>query len=191
MMIERPLLAALNHLLASAPWARARLSPFAGRRARCLLPPIGVAFEVTSDGFLAPVEEDPAVADVLIRLPDDTPFKLAQGLEKAMAQASVEGNAEFATALSFVFRNLRWDFEEDLSRFVGDVAAHRLVLAASRLADWQRRAVTNLAENLAEYLLHENRLLAPRDELNALREGIARLNGELARVESRLASIKR
>jgi ubiquinone biosynthesis protein UbiJ len=49
----------------------------------------------------------------------------------------------------------------------------------------------NLAENLAEYLLHENRLLAPRDELNALREGIARLNGELARVESRLASIKR
>lgn len=106
-----------------------------------------------------------------------------------MAGVRVEGNAEFATELSFVFRNLRWDVEEDLSRLVGDITAHRLVRGAERFATWQRQAVMNFAANLAEYLTIENPLLVSRQEFAMHRDAIARLNSELIRLEARCKNL--
>ena len=187
-MLDPVFLAGLNHLLTGAQWARARLVPFAGRRARFDMPPLAFGFEIALDGGVIP-NPDPGVTDVIIRLPADTPFLLPQGLDKVMAQATVEGNAEFATELSFVFRNLRWDAEEDLSKFVGDIAAHRIVQGAHRFVGWQQQAATNLAGNVAEYLTIENPVLVQRDELLALREAIARLDADLARAERRVAAL--
>ena len=184
------IVAALNHLLENAAWARARLIPFAGRRALFDCPPLTFAFEITTEGRLAPVDASNA-PDVVIRLPADAAFKLPQGLDKLISEASVEGNAEFATTLSFVFRNLRWDVEEDLARIFGDIAAHRLMQIASLCADWQHRTLARLAENVAEYLVHEKGLLPDKQALLAFREGIARLSNDLARLEGRLASLRR
>ncbi len=184
------ILTALNHLLDGAPWARQHLAPFAARCARFDVPPFAMSFTVTAEGRFAPAS-DTAAPDVIIRLPSDVPLKLVQGLDKVLGDATVEGNAEFATALSFVFRNLRWDVEEDLSKLVGDIAAHRIVLTASRCAAWQQRAFANLMANLAEYLVFEKRLLAHTDELAALREGVVNLTDDLARLEARIASLTR
>lgn len=187
-MFDQVFLAALNHLLKGANWARARLVPFAGKRARFDMPPFAFGFEIAPDGYVIP-NSDPEFTDVIIRLPADTPLLLPQGLDRVMAQATVEGNAEFATELSFVFRNLRWDAEEDLSKLVGDIAAHRLVQGATRFVDWQKQATTHLAQNFGEYLTLENPVLVLREELLALRDGIAQLDADLARVEKRLAAL--
>lgn len=189
-MFDRAFIAALNHLLAGADWARARLAPFAGRQARIEMPPVSVGFGIAADGRVQPYL-DTAVADVTLDLPAATPFLLTRGLDKALAGASVAGNAEFAAELSFVFRHLRWDVEEDLSRQVGDIVAHRLVEGAGRFMAWQKQAATHLAENLAEYLVHENPLLVATDEFAALRDNISRLNADLARLENRLALLAR
>lgn len=183
-MFEQVFLAALDHLLGGANWAQARLKPFAGRRARIEMPPLVFAFEITPHGRLQR-NPDPAVTDVTIRLPADTPFLLPQGLDKVMAGALVDGNAEFATELSFVFRQLRWDAEEDLSRVIGDIPAHRLMQGGKHLFTWQKRAASNFAENLSEYLTHENPLLLSSQEFNAFRADITRLDAELARLEIR------
>jgi len=185
-MLDPAFLGGLNHLLAGAQWARTRLVPFAGRRARFDIPPITFGFEIAPDGGVIP-NPDPDITDVVIRLPADTPFLLPQGLDKVMAQATVEGNAEFATELSFVFRNLRWDAEEDLARVVGDIAAHRIVQGANRFVGWQKQVATNLAGNVAEYLTIENPVLVQLDELIALREEITQFETALARAEKRLA----
>lgn len=189
-MIERTALFTLNHLLDGAPWARARLTPFAGRRAHFDIPPLAISFAITSEGRLSP-SDDSTPADVVIRLPADTPCQLLDGFDKVMSRAKVEGNAEFATTLSFVLRNLHWDVEEDLSKFVGDIVAHRLILTASHFFAWHHRTATNLVENLAEFLVHEKRLLVARDELLALQEAIARLGSDLDRVDVRLSSLSR
>lgn len=189
-MFETIFLGGLNHLLESANWARARLVPFAGRRARFDVPPFGFGFEITIEGTVT-ANADPELTDVVIRLPAETPFLLPQGLDKVMAQATVEGNAEFATELSFVFRNLRWDAEEDLSKLVGDITAHRLVQGANRFVAWQQQAAIRLAENMAEYLTLENPLLVPRVELLALRDEIARLEAALGNAENRLTALAR
>lgn len=187
-MFDAAFLAALDHLLEGAAWARDRLTPFAGRQAHLVMPPFSAAFTVSPAGrcIAADVEASP---DVIVHLPADAPLRLLQGIDRVMAGVRVEGNAEFATELSFVFRNLRWDAEEDLSRLVGDIAAHRLVQGAERFACWQRQAARNFAANLGEYLTMENPLLVSRREFDEQREGIARLNSDLIRLEARCKTL--
>ncbi|MHB1359952.1 MAG: ubiquinone biosynthesis accessory factor UbiJ [Rhodocyclaceae bacterium] len=187
-MLQAALLAGLNHLLEGSGWASARLARYAGRRARFELPPVHLELRVAPDGlFELPSEQ--AAPDVVIGLPPETPFLLPQGIDKVMSLAHVAGNAEFATELSFIFRRLDWDVEEDLSAVVGDIAAHRLVRGAQQLVGWQKQAATRLAENLAEYLAYENPLLVPGADFIALREGIGRFGAELTEVEARLAKL--
>lgn len=187
-MLDAALIAGLNHLLQGAGWARERLKPFAGRQASIGMPPLLLGFSVAPDGLFEPLP-DSAAPDVTINLPADTPFLLPQGLDKVMAGARVEGNAEFATELSFVFRHLRWDAEEDLAHVVGDVAAHRMVQGAQRIASWHQQVAANLAGNLAEYLTYENRQLTTREEFAAFRDSLARLNADLSRLEARSKSL--
>jgi len=187
-VLEAALLTGLNHLLAGSGWAPARLIPFAGRRARFELPPFHIELGVATDGLfeLSAVSAEP---DVVISLPAETPFLLPQGLDKVVSVAHVVGNAEFATELSFIFRRLRWDIEEDLASAVGDIAAHRMVQGGKRLIAWQQQAASHLAENLAEYLAHENRLLVTTGEFVAWRDDIRRFSADLARAEARLATL--
>lgn len=182
-MFEQVFLAALNHFLGGANWARDRLKPFAGRQARIVMPPFAFGFEVDAEGWVRQCTNT-AETDVTISLPANTPLLLPQGLDKIMAGASVAGNAEFATELSFIFRNLRWDAEEDLSMLVGDIAAHRLVQGANHLMAWQKQAAGNLSENIVEYLVHENPLLLASAEFSVFRDEISRLHADLTRLEA-------
>ncbi len=111
----------------------------------------------------------------------------------AIRNVHLQGNAEFADALGFVFRNLRWDAEEDLSRLVGDVAAHRLSGTVRAIGEAQRRMVEGAAGNLAEYFTEERPILVSRaatsgfeDELRALRDAVARTEKRIDRLASRL-----
>ncbi len=184
-MIEGAALAALNHLLGQAAWARQRLAPFAGRHARMVMAPWQLAFTVSVDGLLTAIADD-AAPDVVVTLPADTPFVALRGIEKAMAGAHVEGNAEFATALSFVFKHLQWDAEEDLSRLVGDIAAHRLVAGGKALAAWQRQLGQNFNENIGEYLAEESHLVVRQADGNAFAEENRKLAEDLERLEQRI-----
>jgi ubiquinone biosynthesis protein UbiJ len=186
-MIESLVLGALNHLLGQAAWARKQLQPFAGRQARFDMPPWQLSFVVSADGLFEPVGEGDV--DVTVSLPAETPLLALQGIDRAMAGAHVTGNAEFATALSFVLKNLRWDAEEDLSKLVGDVAAHRIAGVSSRLTFWQKETARNVTENVAEYLGEEARLLVPRHELTKFAANLADLDRRLADAARRLGKL--
>ena len=112
--LPAPLLAAVNHLLGQASWAREKLAAFAGHSAQIKLPPFEAAFLIAPDGSIAAPAVD-AELEVSISLPATTPLLALQGKDAVMRAARIEGSAEFAEALGFVIRNLRWDAEEDLS----------------------------------------------------------------------------
>jgi len=179
------LIAALNHLLQGNAWARQRLAPYAGRQALIGMLPIQIGFTVTDEGYVAPSAES-AVPDVIITMPADAPFRLLNGFDRLMGAARVEGNAEFATELSFVFRNLRWDPAEDLARVFGDIAAERMVQVATGAVAWQRQAVDHLADNVIEYLTLENGWLVPRHAFEQFRADLSQLETALSRLEARL-----
>ena len=180
-------LAALNHLLAEAAWARARLAPFAGRTARLNLPPWRLDLTIDELGQFA--VSSGAAPDVEISLPAGAPLLALTGPEAVARVAQISGSAEFADALGFVLRNLRWDFEEDLSKAVGDIAAHRIAGLVKDFAAWQRQAATNLAENLAEYFTEEQPTLARPAEVAGFVADVDRLRDDLARLEKRIARL--
>ena len=183
-----PLQAAINHLLGQASWARESLAPFAGHAAKITLPPFTAAFLITPEGLIdAPSPE--AALEVSISLPATTPLLALQGQEAVMRAARIEGSAEFAQALGFVIRNLRWDAEEDLSRLVGDIAAHRIVKGGREFAAWQQQAAQNFAANLAEYFTEEQPLVARKADLAAFTAEVDRMRDDLARLEKRIQQL--
>lgn len=183
--LPAPLLAAVNHVLAQAAWARARLAPFGGHVARITVPPFAAEFAIGDDGHLLPAPADTA-PEVSISLPATAPLLALQGHDAVMRAARLEGSAEFAEALGFVIRNLRWDAEEDLSKVVGDIAAHRLVGGIRSVAAWQQQAARNLAENLAEYFTEEQALIASEAAVVQFVDDIDRLRDDVARLEKRV-----
>ncbi|MBI5108226.1 MAG: hypothetical protein HZA62_05720, partial [Rhodocyclales bacterium] len=80
-----------------------------------------------------------------------------------------------------------WDAEEDLSRLVGDVAAHRIVKGGQEFAAWQQQAAQNFAANLAEYFTEEQPLIAKQADIAAFSADIDHLRDDVARLEKRLA----
>ena len=72
--------------------------------------------------------------DLLVAVAVDSPMAL---LQSAMAGKSppvkIEGDVQLAAELGWLAENLRWDFEEDLSRVLGDVPAHAMAEAARRV----------------------------------------------------------
>lgn len=188
-MLQRSLLAALNHVLAQESWARQRLRPFAGRRVRISLPPL-LTIDLTVDQDGSFHRGGGELADVVIQLPENAPLRYLGNPQGALAAARLEGAADFAEALGFVFRNLRWDVEEDLARLVGDIPARRLVGLGRSAWDWQRDARERLLTNIGEYVGAERHALVSGTAMAAQRQAIADVATATDGLEARLARLR-
>lgn len=184
-MIDFPAVAIINHLLAREQWARDRLVPFAGQRVRFRIAPLpDLVVEIDESGLVATgTAED--VALTLTIPPAALPRILARD-EAALREVGLEGDAALASTIQFLFQTLRWDVEEDLSRVVGDVVAHRMAGAARAFAAWQRQATGRLGENFAEYLKDEAGLLMHSYELEAFGREVGDLRDAVERLEKRI-----
>lgn len=189
-MLARGAVSALNHLLAGETWARERLHGFAGQHVRLAGGPLKLDLVVDGEGYFHCQEdasqESPAVT---IELPADAPFRFLLDRSAVFSAARLFGAADFAETLAFVFRNLRWDVEEDLSRLVGDIAARRLVSSGEAFLAWQKQAGRNLAANVAEYLSEESGMLVVKRDVTRFAEDVAAVGQETERLERRLAKL--
>jgi ubiquinone biosynthesis protein UbiJ len=185
-VLESPFAAALNRLLASEPWARERLAPFAQETVEFRAPALpALRLMIGTDGRLAPAASGVEPSLTVTLGPESLPA-LARGEEHFMRSVHVSGNAKLASEVLLLVRHLRWDAEEDLAHVVGDVAAHRVVRFAKEILGWQVDAAKRLAGSAAEYLIEERGLLVARAEYEALATAAAKLRDDLDRLEARL-----
>lgn len=188
-MLTALALRVLNHLLASEDWARQRLQPFAGQTAQVSSGSLVLALVITPDGTFTAGDKT-ATATVSIALPADAPVRALTDRDGLMAAAQISGPADFAEALGFVFRNLRWDAEDDLSRLVGDIAARRMVSGGKQVLQWQREQATNLAANLGEYFSEETKAIARRQEIAEFCTEVTQQDEALGRLEARITTLE-
>ena len=187
-LFPHPATRALNHVLRSAPLAIERLRKHAGRTAAFHVGPITLAFTVQTTGELA-AAVDGAARDLDVRI---SPFllpRLAAHEEAAFREIEMQGDMELGEEVSFLARNLTWDAEEDLSRVVGDIAAHRIVSAARALRDWSADAGVRIAQGAAEYWTEESPLIATRVKVNTFVSGVAELRDAVERLEKRIGKL--
>jgi ubiquinone biosynthesis protein UbiJ len=102
----------------------------------------------------------------------------------------IEGSADVAQAFSDLFSAARPDFEEELSRVIGDVAAHQVGNAARALLSFGRRAAGTFAQNIAEYLQEEGRDVPARAEAEEFHAGVDGVRDDVERLEARLAVLQ-
>jgi ubiquinone biosynthesis accessory factor UbiJ len=177
-------IAALNRMLEREAWAREKLAPFAGRSARFDAAPFSITLNISEDGtFGAAGEEEPAVT-VAVAL-STLPLALADPAA-AMKDVRLAGDAEFAQALAFVLQNLRPEPEEELSRFVGDIAAQRIVGLLRLSASHWRDLAERMLDNTANYFVTEDPMLVPRVEVDSFNQDVDHLRDDVARLEKRI-----
>jgi ubiquinone biosynthesis protein UbiJ len=140
--------------------------------------------------------EDPATPPADARI-GGSPFALLALARSGAAQASpgtararVGGDAEIANLYRQLFAAARPDFEEELSRLLGDLPARRLSRFAQRAAGWMRRTHRTVGDNIAEYLQEESRDLVNRYELDEFLRGVDTVRETADRVEARLSRLE-
>jgi ubiquinone biosynthesis protein UbiJ len=103
----------------------------------------------------------------------------------------IQGDAEVAQAFSELLRHARPDLEEELSRVIGDVAAHQFGNAARSALGFARRASDTFARNVSEYLQEEGRDVPSRTEADEFTLGVDTLRDDVDRLEARLDMLER
>ncbi len=186
----KPAAAVINHLLAQEPWAQKALLVHAGKVACIDTGALQLRLKVAADGYVQDVTAD-APANVTIRVKlSDLPL-IAANRERAVSYVKLEGDADFANAISQLSQKLRWDAEDDLSRVVGDVAATRVVAGARSLIEAARSTQRKLTENLAEYFLEEQPMLIRPRMLQDFSSDVVRLRDDLERLSKRIEKLER
>ncbi|HRE17833.1 MAG TPA: hypothetical protein PLW86_12350, partial [Rhodocyclaceae bacterium] len=163
--------------------------PYSGKTLAIVCGPLRLRLAITEAGQFATASagED----DVLITLPADTPVRLVFDQPSVFARTTLQGRADFAEALSFVFKNLHWDAEADVARLTGDIVAYRLVRVARDFLSWHTRSLSNLTGNVSEFLVEEERLFALHRDLAGFAENNQRTANELSRLEERIGRLRR
>ncbi|MDC8760215.1 ubiquinone biosynthesis accessory factor UbiJ [Janthinobacterium fluminis] len=190
--LSAPVVATINHLLAQEPWAQQQLALHGGKVACIDAGALALRLRVSAGLFeVAPAD---AAADVTIRVkPSDLPLIL-QNRERAFAYVKIDGDAEFANAISQLSKTLRWEAEHDLEKLVGQVAAQRLASGARAVVAALRGGQKKLAENVAEFFLEEQPLLVRplavaefSGDVTRLRDDVERMAKRLDKMEQKLA----
>jgi len=177
-------IAVLNRMLTREQWARDKLAPFAGRSARFDAPPFTLTLQVADGGMFAAADQGEPAVTIGVAL-SSLPLAMLDP-QAAMKDVRLSGDAEFAQALAFVLQNLRPEPEEELSRFIGDAAAQRLVgLMRASASQWKQIA-DNMLDSTAHYVVKENPMVVGSDDLGAFTQDVNRLRDAVARAEKRI-----
>jgi ubiquinone biosynthesis protein UbiJ len=186
--MQPPPVAFLNHVLRQNGWARDRLMAHAGKAVRIESAPLSLTLAVQQDGGVQAAPPD-AAPDATIRIPPGTVLRLVARDEAAWKGVGILGDTDFAQTIHQIWRDLRWDAEEDLARVFGDVAAHRMARFVAALGQWGAQSVDNLARSFAEYWTEEQPLIASARDIGEFNREVDRLREDAARLEKRLERV--
>jgi ubiquinone biosynthesis protein UbiJ len=193
MLLER-LEAVLNRNVAESRRAQALARQLDGRVMSLTVEGTPLAFYFRAEGGrlgLASSHAGPADASL-----SGTPIALlglaGPGAEGALRGGGVriEGNAEVAQKFRDLLAESKPDFEEELARVLGDVAARQVANIARGFLDWGRKASGSLTTNVVEFLQEEGRDVPTRVEAEEFLEGVDRLRDDADRLEARLARLE-
>lgn len=180
----------IQHLTAQNAWSASILRPYAGMSVLLNFVLFKTALVILEDGNLASAGET-NIADATITIPPSLLPRLIAKDESAKLQIRVEGDTELATTLAKVFAEIRWDYEDDLSKLIGDVPAYKLGELARSSGHTIKQTSVNLAEMLSEYWQEEKPTLAKKRHVEQFNSDVDTLRADVERLEKRLSKLSK
>lgn len=101
-------------------------------------------------------------------------------------RAEVGGSLDVAEKYAALFEHAKPDLEEEVSRWVGDYAAHAFGSWARRTHAWLDRAARSLVSDTGEFLQEEARALPAAVEARGFYAEVERLRDDVERAAARL-----
>jgi ubiquinone biosynthesis protein UbiJ len=175
----------LQHLIAQNDWAKDLLQPFAGKSIQINIAPITSSLIILENGSLAMAGET-NIADATITIPPSLLLRLIAKDESAKQHIHIAGDTHLATELAKVFTHMRWDYEDDLSKLIGDVAALKVGQFGRKTLQSVKDTSINLAEMLSEYWQEELPLIAKKRHIDEFNSQVDILRADVERFEKRL-----
>lgn len=175
----------LQHLIAQNSWANELLQPFAGKSVQLNIALVNTSLVILENGSLA-IAGDTNIPDATITIAPNLLLRLIAKDEAAKLQFKIEGDTHLATELAKVFSNMRWDYEDDLSKIVGDVPAYKLGELGRQTVNTVKEAGINLTEMLSEYWQEEKPMIAKKRHVEQFNAEVDTLRADVERLEKRL-----
>lgn len=111
----------------------------------------------------------------LSMLADSAPLMLSGEIE-------ITGDVRTGRAFKKCLSNLDIDWEEHLSKVVGDVPANLAFNAINKISSWTKRAASSLKGDVSEYLQEESRDVVTGAELDSFNAKVDKLRDDVDRL---------
>lgn len=98
----------------------------------------------------------------------------------------MSGNMDVGRAFRDIFRNVDIDWEELISRYTGDIIAHKLGNGYRQFSHWLSGAGRTIESDITEYLQEESRQLPSNVEVASFLNGVDDARLAVDRAEARL-----
>jgi ubiquinone biosynthesis protein UbiJ len=193
----KPLEAAINGYLSLDPELPAKLGEFENKTLCLEFSGTGLKlFLRLQQDHIQLASEIDGQADAVISGSPLAMLKL--GLQKDAApllfarEVEISGDTRFGRRFRNLLTEMDIDWEEQLSRLIGDVASHQAMRTLDAIMQWSKRAAASFADDAGEYLREESRDTVADAELqqfyrqvDELRDGAERLQARINRLHGR------
>lgn len=181
---------AINRALQLDPDTNSRIQQLSGKVVGIELRGVGISFYLAprSDG-LQLLPEYGGEVHTWIR---GAPFSLLRTSLSDDRSAiyggdvKIDGDMETGQRIQRLLKNIHIDWEEPLSKVVGDAASHQLGQTARHFFDFLKKTATSLSVDAAEYFKEERRDLVSRYEVDQYCRGVDGLRLDADRLEQRI-----
>ncbi len=188
-MLDACALDLLKHILHQENWVHTRLQHYEGKTAHIRIPPLfDLKLQVLEDGDLSHFQ-DQIETDTTLVIPPALLPGLLMCDEPTYKQIDISGNTAFAEDLITIGKHIKPHFENELSKILGDIPAHRIAQTSNSLFQWHTNLFWNLSDSLAEYWLEEQPIITKSDAINNAATHIKKLQNDVDQLEDRINRI--
>lgn len=181
-----------NQLLSMDPDITAKLAPLDGSLIRLEFKDELLFFLRVHNGQVGILPDAAGPTDVTVRMSTFLPQTMkvsSRSIFLSRLVEDIDGDTNIAIEVEKFISNFQPDWEEGVSKFVGDCFTHNIFWGASMIKDWQDNAKLELIENISDYFQHESTLLLTRGQTEKHFSRVNQLAEDVSKLETRLLSL--
>ncbi len=104
--------------------------------------------------------------------------------------AYIEGDTALGTKFSHILKSVDIDWEEFLSKAVGDIVAHQAGTVVKDSKGWMKDSDQAMRLNVSEYMTEENQLLVAESEITQYMDQVDELRADTDRMQARIERLQ-
>jgi len=182
---------AFNNYLALDPEAPEKLNAFDGKIICIDIRGLNKSLYLLINGSKISVnKQHDAEPDATIIGSPAALFKLGVHRDSAplffAGEVEIRGDTRLGRQFKSLLADMEIDWEEHLSRLIGDIAAHRVAGLFNELKEWSESVSGNFADDVGEYLQEESRDVVSGAEMEMFYQQVDKLRDDTERLKARI-----